>query len=64
MISNHSRRRDVDFDGEDGTPGNGDDSHEMAAFMRMFMDLVGIFNEEHSLPVDMKMPPTGTIMYK
>lgn len=38
---------------------SGDDSHEMAAFMRMFMDLVGIFNEEQ-LAMDGKMPPTGS----
>jgi hypothetical protein len=48
----------VDFDGEDGTAG-GDDSHEMAAFMRMFMDLVGMFNEEPSMPIDLKMPTSG-----
>ena len=26
--------------------GAGNETHEMASFMRMFMDLVGIFNED------------------
>lgn len=37
----------------------GDESHEMAAFMRMFMDLVGIFNEDQSLSEDGKIPAAG-----
>jgi hypothetical protein len=32
----------------------------MAAFMRMFMDLVGIFNEDQSLSEDGKIPAAGT----
>jgi DnaJ-class molecular chaperone len=48
LISAHSvgghRQDGVDeFDGSNIN--SGDESHEMAAFMRMFMDLVGIFNE-------------------
>jgi hypothetical protein len=31
----------------------------MAAFMRMFMDLVGIFNEDQSLSEDGKIPAAG-----
>ena len=34
---------------------NHEDSHEMAAFMRMFMDLVGIFNED-GISVEAKLP--------
>ena len=29
-----------------GNDSRGDEPHEMAAFMRMVMDLVGIFNED------------------
>jgi hypothetical protein len=35
------------------------DSFEMTAFIKMFMDLVGIFNEDQSLPMHGKMPPGG-----
>jgi cytochrome c len=58
LISNNGRRRDVDFENEDGCV-VGDDSPEMQAFMKMFMDLVGIFNEGPSVPIDLKMPGAG-----
>ena len=32
------------------------DVHEMRAFMRMFMDLVGIFNDDQMSPEDAKLP--------
>ena len=35
----------------------------MAAFMRMFMDLVGIFNEDQSLSEDGKIPAAGKSSY-
>ena len=46
---------------EDVGAKRGDESHEMAAFMRMFMDLVGIFNEDQSLSEDGKIPAAGKI---
>ena len=38
--------------------GKAESSHEMRAFMRMFMDLVGIFNEGSGseMPEDCKLP--------
>lgn len=60
LISAHSingiRSECYEFENESK---KGEDSHEMAAFMRMFMDLVGIFNEEQSLTVDGLIPPSG-----
>lgn len=44
---------------EDNASKRGDESNEMAAFMRMFMDLVGIFNEDQSLSEDGKIPAAG-----
>ena len=42
-----------DNDGRGGKQrSTGDESHEMAAFIRMFMDLVGIFNEDQTLTED------------
>jgi hypothetical protein len=60
LISAHSvggLKVDGDIDNENVK--NGDDSHEMAAFMRMFMDLVGIFNEDQILGDDSSMPQSG-----
>lgn len=47
-------KRQEDEHDDDGKGKRGDESHEMAAFMRMFMDLVGIFNEDQSLSEDGK----------
>ncbi len=33
-----------------------DNVHEMRAFMRIFMDLVGIFNDEQGMQEDGKLP--------
>ena len=52
------RLEDEDSDEDIGAK-RGDESHEMAAFMRMFMDLVGIFNEDQSLSEDGKIPAAG-----
>ena len=52
------RLDDGDSDDDNGSK-RGDESHEMAAFMRMFMDLVGIFNEDQSLCEDGKIPAAG-----
>ena len=52
------RLDDGDSDEDNGSK-RGDESHEMAAFMRMFMDLVGIFNEDQSLCEDGKIPAAG-----
>jgi hypothetical protein len=55
--------RRVDNDGgDDDVSGKkrGEESSEMAAFMRMFMDLVGIFNEDQSLSEDGKIPAAGS----
>jgi curved DNA-binding protein CbpA len=56
LISAHSvgGKRQEDEHDDDGKGKRGDESHEMAAFMRMFMDLVGIFNEDQSLSEDGK----------
>jgi len=51
-----------DDNDEDGKNKRGDESHEMAAFMRMFMDLVGIFNEDHSLSEDGAQPSAGCLL--
>lgn len=45
-----------DDEEEDGGHIYEDDVHEMRAFMRMFMDLVGIFNEDQVVPDDEKVP--------
>jgi hypothetical protein len=56
ISSRSSGDNDDDCDSEDGD-GHGDaDVHEMRAFMRMFMDLVGIFNEDQMTPEDGKLP--------
>jgi hypothetical protein len=53
------RVEDNDSDDENNGKKRGDESHEMAAFMRMFMDLVGIFNEDQTLSEDGKIPAAG-----
>ena len=55
-------KRMEDDNDEDGKNKRGDESHEMAAFMRMFMDLVGIFNEDHSLSEDGAQPLAGCLL--
>lgn len=53
---------DGDSDEEDDENDDGqiyeDDVHEMRAFMRMFMDLVGIFNDDQVAPDDGNIPGT------
>ena len=64
MISAQSvggKRLEDENSDEDVGAKRGDESHEMAAFMRMFMDLVGIFNEDQSLSEDGKIPAAGKI---
>ena len=63
LISSHSNGHKVDSDVDVDAPRSAEDSREMAAFMRMFMDLVGIFHEEQGLSVDVKMPPAGTNLW-
>jgi hypothetical protein len=48
------KRLEDEESGDEGVTNGkrGEDSHEMAAFMRMFMDLVGIFNEDQALSED------------
>lgn len=46
---------DADSD-DDGAQSYSDDIHEMRAFMRMFMDLVGIFNDDEHLMEEGKLP--------
>ena len=56
-------KRLEDEDSDDDAGGKrGVESHEMAAFMRMFMDLVGIFNEDQSLTEDGKIPAAGKLI--
>lgn len=65
MISAQSigGKRLEDEDNDDDAGGKrGVESHEMAAFMRMFMDLVGIFNEDQSLTEDGKIPAAGMLI--
>lgn len=57
MHSVGGTRADI-HDHEHDIPHNSEDPHEMAAFMRMFMDLVGIFNEDQVM-ADGKIPTSG-----
>lgn len=58
LISSRSNAENGDSDEDDEDDGHiyEDDVHEMRAFMRMFMDLVGIFNDDQVVPDDGKMP--------
>lgn len=58
LISSRSNVENVDSDDDEEDDGHiyEDDVHEMRAFMRMFMDLVGIFNDDQVVPDDGKMP--------
>ena len=47
---------DDDDDDDDEGQMYEDDVHEMRAFMRMFMDLVGIFNDDQVVPDEGKVP--------
>mmetsp|Transcript_13450 Transcript_13450/g.22055 ORF Transcript_13450/g.22055 Transcript_13450/m.22055 type:complete len:1327 (+) Transcript_13450:42-4022(+) len=60
LISSRSNVDNEDTDDDDDEDDEGqiyeDDVHEMRAFMRMFMDLVGIFNDDQVVPSDGKTP--------
>ena len=58
LISSRSNVENVDSDDDEDDDAHiyEDDVHEMRAFMRMFMDLVGIFNDDQVAPDDGKMP--------
>ncbi len=49
------REEDDEIDSDEENTYNEEDVHEMRAFMRMFMDLVGIFNDDQST-ADIKGP--------
>ena len=53
---NSHKRKDVVF--ESIGKNAGEDSNEMATFMRMFMDLVGVFNDDKdtTVTIDSKLP--------
>ena len=57
LISSRSGIEGMDSeDEEDSDQMYEEDVHEMRAFMRMFMDLVGVFNDDHVTPEDENMP--------
>eukprot|EP01041_Mallomonas_annulata_P001326 gene1326-2555_t len=62
MIANRTGDNIDEDDSEDENETGDDDVNEMRAFMRMFMDLVGIFNEEKQSTPERKTidPPAPT----
>jgi hypothetical protein len=65
IISSRSNVESIDSDDDEEDDGQiyEDDVHEMRAFMRMFMDLVGIFNDDQVVPDDGKMPGKNKTIY-
>lgn len=55
LISSRSNNGE-DLDSDDDGQTYDDDVNEMRAFVRMFMDLVGIFNDDHDFPDEGKLP--------
>jgi hypothetical protein len=59
LISSRNNSNGDDDDSEDEGHLYDDDVNEMKAFVRMFMDLVGMFNDEQNFPDEGKMPAGG-----
>lgn len=56
LISCRAGEDDEDCDSDEEDRHGEADVHEMRAFMRMFMDLAGIFHDDHVSPEDAKLP--------
>lgn len=63
LISSRAGENEEDCDSEEEDGHGHADVHEMRAFMRMFMDLVGIFNDDQMTPEDGKLPNGQDLIY-